>query len=446
MKVVVAGAGEVGFHLAKMLANESQDISVIDLDEEKLQLIESHFDVLTVHGSSTSIAILREARVEDADLLIAVTDSEETNITTSVLAKQLGAKRTIARVNNQEYISESRTIDFKSLGIDNMIFPEELAAKEIRRLMKRAFLTDSFEFAEGRLMLIGIHLKNNAPVINKTVLESAYLNPDLNFMLVAIRRGTETLIPRGDSLFRSNDYLYFIAHPEGVDHIIKIGGGEKFNIKNIMILGGGKVGRMAAQRLENKYNLTLIEMDKEKCFDLTECLQQTLVIRGDGRDIDLLEEEGIANMDAFVAVTGNSETNIISCLVAKKLGVKKTVALVENVDLINISQDIGIDTLINKKLIAASNIFRYIREGDVNALATIHGVDAEVLEFIVKPKSKITNKKIKESKFPRGAIIGGVVRGPNSYITMGEFRIEPRDRVVVFALPEAIHDVENLFK
>ena len=445
MKVIVAGAGEVGFYIAKMLSHESLDISVIDTNEEKLKHIESHFDLLTFEGSCTSLAMLKEVRAKDADLLIAVTDSEETNITTAVLAKQFGTKRTIARVSHSEYTTND-IIDFRSLGIDNLIFPEQLAALEVKRLMKHANLIENFEFADGRLTFIGITVGIESPVIHKSLEESADLNPYNNFMLVAVTRGSDTIIPRGDFKFRLNDHLYFIAHPEGVEHIVKINGKEEFDIKRIMILGGGKVGRMAAQKMERKYKIKMIESVKEKCYELTDCLNNTLVIHGDGRDVALLEEEGISNMDAFVALTGNSETNIISCLVAKKHGVKKTVALVENTDLFHLSHDIGIDTLINKKLIAASNIFRYIREGDVNALATVHGVDAEVLEFIVKPKSKITNKIIRELKFPRKAIIGGVVRAGESYISMGDFRIEPRDRVVVFALPAAIHDVEKYFK
>ncbi len=446
MKIVIAGAGEVGFHLADMLSHESLDITVIDIDEEKLKNIESHFDVMALEGSSTSLTTLKNARVDSADMLIAVTNSEEVNIATAILGKKLGAGRTIARVNNQEFIQEKDHFDFHALGIDNLIFPEELAAKEIKRLIKRASFSESFDFADGKLTFSGIKVTPDSPVVGKSVMESAQFNPDLNFMLVAIRRGNETIIPRGNSEFKANDHLYFISHPEGVKHIIALSGRKEIEVRDIMILGGGKIGMMTAQRLEQKYRVKIMDMDREKCEDLTEDLKNTLVIHGDGRDVDLLEEENISSMDSFVAVSGDSETNIITCLVAKKHGVKKTVALVENIDLLNLSQDIGVDALINKKLIAASYIFRYVREGDVNALTSIHGVNAEVLEFIVKPRSKITNKVIRDLKFPKKAIIGGVVRGLQSYITMGDFQIEPRDRVVVFALPEAIHEVETFFK
>ncbi len=446
MKVVIAGAGDVGFYLAKMLSHESIDITVIDIDEEKLKNVETHFDVLTMEGSSTSLRCLREAKIEEADLLIAVTDSEDVNMTTAILGKQLGARRTIARMNNHEFFEEKDKFDFRKLGLDNMIFPEELAAKEIKRLIKRASFSESFDFADGKLTFSGIKLHPSSPVIHKSVQESAWLNPELNFMLVAIKRGTETIIPRGSSMFMPDDHLYFISHPEGVKHIISISGREEVEVRDIMILGGGKIGKMTAKRLQDKYRVKLIEIDREKCDEISAELEKTLVIHGDGRDVTLLEEENISGMDALIAVTGNSETNIITGLVAKKHGVKKTVSLVENVELLNLSQDIGIDALINKKLIAASYIFRYIREGDVNALTNIHGMDAEVLEFIVKPRSKITNKIIKEVKFPKNAIIGGVVRGAESYIPMGDFRIEQRDRVVVFTLPECIHKVEEFFK
>ncbi|MGK7391546.1 MAG: Trk system potassium transporter TrkA [Candidatus Cyclobacteriaceae bacterium M2_1C_046] len=446
MRIVIAGAGEVGFHLAKLLAYEEQDIVVIDKDSDRLKQIANSLDVATIKGNSTSFRILDEADVASADLLIAVTSSEETNITTAIIGKNLGAKKTIARIENLEYLVDKDKLDLKNLGIDEVISPESLAAKEIKRLLKEVALTDTFDFDEGRLSLIGVTIDENSKLKDKSLVEAAHLNPDQNFLTVAILRENKTIIPHGENYFRLGDHAYFIAQPDGVDQVLELSGKKKEGIKNIMILGGSKVGFHAAKRLSRKFNVKLIEIDKDKCFELADQLRNVMVINGDGRDVELLEEEGIENMDAFIAVTGNSETNIISCLVAKNRNVKKTISLVENVDYIHLSQNIGVDTMINKKLIAANFIFRYIRKGDVINLTSIHGVDAEILEFIVKAGSKITEKEIRNLDFPKGAIIGGVVRNGQGFTTLGNFQFRPKDRAVVLCRPEYIHEVEEYFK
>lgn len=446
MRVVIAGAGEVGFHLAKLLAYEEQDIVVIDKDPDRLKLISNSLDVSTIKGNSTSFRVLEEADVANADLLIAVTSSEETNITTAIIGKNLGALKTIARIENLEYLIDKEKLDLKNLGIDEVISPESLAAKEIKRLLKEVALTDTFDFDEGRLSLIGVTIDEGSKLKDKSLVEAAHLNPDQNFLTVAILRESKTIIPHGDNYFKLGDHAYFIAQPDGIDRVLELSGKKKGEIKNIMILGGSKVGYHAAKRLSRKFNIKLVEIDKDRCFELADQLKNVMVINGDGRNVELLEEEGIENMDAFIAVTGNSETNIISCLVAKNKNVKKTIALVENIDYIHLSQNIGVDTMINKKLIAANFIFRYIRKGEVINLTTIHGVDAEILEFIVKAGSKITEKEIKNLGFPKGAIIGGVVRNGQGHTTLGNFQFRPKDRAVVLCRPEHIHDVEEFFK
>ncbi|MEO0553268.1 MAG: Trk system potassium transporter TrkA [Bacteroidota bacterium] len=445
MRIIIAGAGDVGFHLAKLLAYEEQDIILIDKDANTLKQASQNLDVGTIKGSSTSYKILDEAGIQSADLLIAVTSSEETNLTTAIIGKYLGAKRTVARIENVEYLLNKEKLDLKELGIDEIISPESLAAKEIKRLLKEIALTDTFDFDEGKLSLIGVNVDGNSPIAGKTLIETAHLNPNHNFVTVAILRNNETIIPRGETAFMQGDHAYFITQPDGVDRVLSLSGKRKQGVKNIMILGGSKVGFHAAKRLSRKFNVKLIESNKEKCFEFADQLKNVMVINGDGRDVDLLEEEGIQEMDAFIAVTGNSETNIISCLVAKNHDVKKTVSLVENIDYIHLSQNIGVDTMINKKLIAANFIFRYIRQGDVINLTSIHGVDAEILEFIVKAESKITEKMVRDMEFPKEAIIGGVVRNGVGYTAMGDFQFRPKDRVVVLCRPQCIHAVESYF-
>ncbi|MEM1406372.1 MAG: Trk system potassium transporter TrkA [Bacteroidota bacterium] len=445
MRIIIAGAGDVGFHLAKLLAYEEQDIILIDKDANTLKQASQNLDVGTIKGSSTSYQILDDAGIQNADLLIAVTSSEETNLTTAIIGKYLGAKRTVARIENVEYLLNKEKLDLKELGIDEIISPESLAAKEIKRLLKEIALTDTFDFDEGKLSLIGVNVDENSPIAGKTLIETAHLNPNHNFVTVAILRNNETIIPRGETAFMQGDHAYFITQPDGVDRVLSLSGKRKQGVKNIMILGGSKVGFHAAKRLSRKFNVKLIESNKEKCFEFADELKNVMVINGDGRDVDLLEEEGIQEMDAFIAVTGNSETNIISCLVAKNHDVKKTVSLVENIDYIHLSQNIGVDTMINKKLIAANFIFRYIRQGDVINLTSIHGVDAEILEFIVKAESKITEKMVRDMEFPKEAIIGGVVRNGVGYTAMGDFQFRPKDRVVVLCRPQCIHAVESYF-
>jgi trk system potassium uptake protein TrkA len=445
VKIIIAGAGDVGFHLAKLLSYENQEIAVIDLDEEKLRNISSKLDVATIKGSSTSYVSLEEADVAHADLLISATSFEEVNITTAIFGKYLGAKKTVARVKNLEYLNPRERAHFRQLGIDEVISPESLASREIKRLINSAALTDVFHFDDGKLTLLGILIDSTCVLEGKTIAESSYLNPDNSFITVAILRNGETIIPHGDTKFMLNDHAYFIARPAGVEIISGFNNVKKAAIKNIMILGGSKIGQHAANRLSEKYNVKLIEQNKEKSFQLANALPRVLVIHGDGRNADIIEGEGINDMDAFIAVTGNSETNIISSLVAKEHGVRKTIALVENVDYIHLSQNIGVDTMINRKLIAANFIFRYIRKGDIISITSIHGVDAEIVEYIAKEGSKITKKYIKNLKFPKEALIAGVVRKDDSRIANGDFRVRANDRVVVLCSPRAISKVEAFF-
>lgn len=448
MKIIIAGAGEVGFHLAKLLSYESQEITLIDTDKESLVYADNHLDIRVLRGDATSVSILKDANVGNSDLVIGVTSSQTTNITLCVLAKQLGCQKTIARISNTEFIDFEKEVRFRELGIDELISPEKLAAKEIQQLLDQTAFNETYEFEGGLLTMLGISLPKDAAFVGKTVKVAANIFPELHFIPIAIQRfGTQyTIIPRGDTKFKAGDQVYFITSAEGVDELYKLTGKVKEEIKNVMILGGSNVGFKTAKDLcAKRFNVKLIEIDKNKAFDLADDLPDALVINGDGRNVELLDEEQINEMDAFVAVTGNSEANIMSCLVAKSKRIKKTIALVENMDYFQLSHSIGIDTLINKKLLAANNIFRYIRRGEVVAMTILNNLNAEILEFIVQPTSRATGKYIRDLNFPRNAIIGGVIRNEEGIMALGDFQIQAGDRVVVCSLPRAIKKVEKLF-
>ncbi len=448
MRIIIAGAGEVGFHLAKLLSFEAQDITLIDNDRDSLYYADAHLDIRTVKGDATSIKILKEAQVKDADLVIGVTSSETTNITVCVLAKQLGAKKTIARIANTEFLENKEEIGFTRFGIDELISPEALAAKEIELLLNQTAFNDTYEFEGGALTMVGLSLPSSAPFVGKSVKETARIFPEIHFMPIALRRNglQDTVIPRGDTIFQSGDQVYFITTKGGVSNLYKLTGKVRQEMKNVMILGGSKIGRKTSRDLcRKKMNVKLIESNKATAYDLADELPKALVIHGDGRNVELLEEENIQDMDAFIAVSGNSETNIMTCLMAKSKKVKRTIALVENMDYFQLSHSIGIDTLINKKLLAANNIFRYVRKGEVVAITRLNNMEAELLEFVVKPSSKVCNRRIIDLNFPRAAIIGGIIREGEGQIALGNFTIRAGDRAVICCLPDAIQKVEKLF-
>jgi len=444
MKIIIAGDGNVGFYLAKLLEKEFKDIILIDTQKEKLDHVEKNLGIATVLGDSTSYKVLKEAGVENADLLIAVTSNESTNITTCLIGKKLGAKFTIARINNTEYLVDKSTLDLHTLGIDELISPESLAAREVKYILKSPELTEIFNLYNKDLYMMGLRLSDNTPVVNKTIAESAHLLSDNSFMIVAVDRNGETMIPTGKLRFKKNDLLYFVSTEEGKDKVLEYAGKKPVQIKNILVIGGSRTGKYIALRLSKYYNIKLIEKDFEKCNYLAKLIPNVQIVCGDGADVKLLEEEKIKNYDAVISVTGNSETNIFTCLMAKDLGVNKTIAMVENIGLFDYSQKMGIDTLINKKMAAANFIFRHILKGRV--LTQLYGVDAEIQEFIVKKDSKISHKPIKELNFPENAIISGVIRNDRGYITLGDFELMADDKVFVFSLPQSYVNVISFFK
>ncbi len=448
MKIIIAGAGEVGFHLAKLLSYESQDIILIDNVKENLSYAEAHLDIRVLKGDCTSISVLKEAHIESADMLIGVTSSETTNITACFIAKQMGAKKTIARISNTEWIKNKEEIGFSRFGIDELISPESLASAEIELLLNQSAFSNTYQFEDGALTMFGIKLPRTASFVGKTVKEAAEVYPGIEFIPIAIQRfGTQyTLIPRGDTVYKEGDQVYFLTTHDGVEEVYFLTGKIREEIKNVMILGGSKIGFKTARELcRSHFKVKLIESNKQKAFDLADALPNVLVINTDGRNVELLEEESISDMDAFISVTGNSETNIMSCLVAKSKGVRKTIALVENMDYFQLSQSIGIDTLINKKLLAANDIFRYIRKGEVVAMTKLTNMNAELLEFVISPKAFVVNKSIRNLDFPRSAIIGGVIRDGIGLIATPDFVFKSGDRAVVCCLPHSISKVEKYF-
>lgn len=446
MNIVIAGAGAVGTHLAKMLSRQKHNIMLIDSDPQKLEDLENQIDILSIVGSCTSIGVLKDAEVGKCDLYIAVNPLEDQNINSAILAKKLGAKQTIARVNNSEYLEEEHAAYLRSIGIDSLIYPERLAAEEIVRALKQIGSRQLHEFSDGRLQLVGIKLWENALILNHTLIKMAQIFGADQFRIVAIKRQNRTLIPRGNDELKYGDLIFVVTRPEFIPNVFSLCGKPQLEIKNIIIVGASRIGIKAASLLEKNYNVKIIEKDREKCIRLADKLTNTLVINGDGRDLTLLREEGIQNIDAFISVTGSSETNILSCLLAKKMGVKKSVAEVENIDYIDLAENIGIGTLINTKLIAASHIYRYTMNVDVKHLKFLTFSEAEVFELEAKPGSKITKHMLKDMHFPEDATVGGVFRGKETIIAKGDVQIQAGDNVVIFALPNAVKHVIKYFQ
>jgi trk system potassium uptake protein TrkA len=446
MEIIIAGAGEVGTHLAKLLSKEKHNITIIDRDSTKIKQVIAHHDIMGVVDNAISFDVLKRVGIKTADLFIAVTENEETNITASILAKELGVKKTIARVDNNEFLLKKNKGIIAKLGIDSLIYPQKLAAEEIIKLLKQTGTTETFEFSKGHLSFYTIKLEKDAPIVNKKLKDITNEKQEFDYRAVAIYRNSKTIIPNGNDVFKVNDLIYVISNKTGVSSLMQSTGKKKIDIKNVMILGGSRIGKKTAKELQKKMNVKLIERSEKKCIELADYLTDTLVLNGDGSDTELLLEEGIKKMDAFIAVTDNSETNILSCLLAKRFGVKKTIAEIENIDFIDLAEDIGIDTIINKKLLAASKIYGYTISAEVSTVKCVTGTDAEVLEFVAHEGSKIINKPLSEIDFPDNAIIGGVTKGNNSYIAKGDTIIEVNDKVVVFTLPKAIHKLEQYFQ
>ena len=445
MKIIIAGAGNVGTHLAKLLSREKQDIILMDDDEEKLTALSSNFDLLTVTASPSSISGLKEVGVKEADLFIAVTPDESRNMTACMLATNLGAKKTVARIDNSEYLLPKNKEFFQKLGVDSLIYPEMLAAKEIVSSMRMSWVRQWWEFCGGALILIGTKMREKAEILNIPLYELG--GPNIPYHVVAIKRGTETIIPRGDDVIKLHDIVYFTTTRKYIPYIRKIAGKEDYaDVRNVMIMGGSRIAVRTAQYVPDYMQVKIVDNDINRCNRLTELLDdKTMIINGDGRDMDLLIEEGLKNTEAFVALTGNSETNILACLAAKRMGVEKTVAEVENIDYIGMAESLDIGTVINKKMIAASHIYQMMLDADVSNVKCLTFANADVAEFTVPAGAKITKHFIKDLGLPKGTTIGGMIRNGEGVLVTGDTLIQPGDHVVVFCLSMMIKKIEKFF-
>jgi trk system potassium uptake protein TrkA len=445
MKIIIGGAGAVGTHLAELLSSEKQDIILMDEDKDRLSIMDSNFDLMTVCASPTSIQALKNAGVDDADLFIAVMPEESRNMTACMLATSLGAKKTVARIDNYEYLLPKHKEFFAKLGVHSLIYPEMLAAKDIEDAIRMSWVRQWWEFNGGALILVGAKMRESAEILNVPLFELG--GRKIPFHIVAIKRGNDTIIPRGDDVIKLNDIVYFTTTKKYIPYIRKISGKDQYpDVRNVMIMGGSRIAVRTSQYAPEYMQVKIIESDLNRCHRLTNLVDdKVMIINGDGRDMDLLIEEGIKSTDAFVALTGNSETNILACLAAKRMGVTKTVAEVENIDYISMAESLDIGTVINKKMIAASHIYQMMLDADVTNVKCLTFANADVAEFKVKEGSRITQKPVKDMGLPKGITIGGLIRNGEGQLVTGNTMILPGDHVVVFCLDMMIKKAEKFF-
>lgn len=443
MKVLIAGAGEVGRHLAKLLAREEHNITLLDNNSERLQDMDM-YDFMTRQGSPTSVYDLRDCGVGSVDLFIAVTPYESVNMTACMIAKNLGAIKTLARIDNNEYLLPKNKDFFAKLGVDYLIYPEVLASQGIIESLKKNWMRQYMPFRNGEMIMLSVKVRANSEIINRKFI-SGYFNHE-RYRVVAIKRANETILPTGQDEILAGDIVFFITKEENLDFVREQAGKENYSIKDIMIVGGTKIAQKIVQTLPNHYNVKIIEPDREQCIALAAKLPNTLIINSDGRDVEVLENEDIASTDAFVAVTANSEANLLTCMVAKRYGVKKTIAEVENIDYFTLAESMDISTIINKKTIAAGYIHQITLNLDVLDIRTLPSIDAEVVELIAKEGSKVTKDIVKNLKLPRNVNIGGIIRNGRGSIVNGNTQIMPDDHVIVFCKDNSTKKLEALFK
>lgn len=446
MKVIIAGASAIGSYLAKLLSRNDYDITILDENADALEQLNRNYDLLTLEAKCTSPRALRDADTGKADLFIAVTADQTANLTACTMAHALGAKKTVAKVDDPEYTEEIDKAFFKEMGVDSVIYPEMLAAKDIINGLKMSWVRQRWDVHNGELVMLGIKLREGCEILNQPLKDIS--GPDDPYHIVAIKRGTDTIIPGGNDDLKLYDLAYFMTTKNYIPYIRKIVGKEHYaDVKNVMIMGGGNTAVRAVKIMPEYMNVKVIEKDHARCEELNELLDEdTLVINGDGRDMSLLVEEGIRNTQAFVALTPNAETNILACLTAKRMGVRKTVALVENVDYVSMAESLDIGTVINKKITTASYIYQMLLDTNVYNIRFLPSADADVAEFVPAEGSKITRKPVKELGLPHGITIGGLVRDEKGMLVSGNTQIQPGDSVVVFTHQIDLKNLEKLFK
>ncbi|MBQ3672887.1 MAG: Trk system potassium transporter TrkA [Paludibacteraceae bacterium] len=444
MRIIIAGAGDVGTHLAKLLSRENMEISLLDENPERLGDLSANYDMLTKAGNPTSIHDLKEIGVKDCDLFISVTPHETENMTACLIANSLGAKRTLARIDNYEYLLPENKKFFEQMGLNHLIYPEVLAANEIEESLRTNWMRYHLQLCQGALELCIIKVRNTAKIIGQTFASGAYSHG--KYRIVAIKRDQLTLIPRGQDVVLEGDIVFCVCTKENMEFMRDELGKNKREIKNVIFFGGGRIARKAATELIGEMDIKIIERDKELCKILSEKVPDALIINADGSDMEILKEEGIQDADAFVAVTDSSEANIFACLAAKRFGVRKTIAEIENLDYIPMAEGLDIGTVLNKKTIAASYIYQMLLDASVRGVHNLTSADAEIVEFYAKAGSPITKHKVREMNLPNEANIGGIVRAGEGILVNGETQIVAGDLVVVFCKSHVIRDLERFFK
>ena len=449
MKIVIVGAGVVGLHLAKTLSWQEYDVSIIDREQNLVDRAASSLDVLAIRGSGTSIKTLIEAGVGSADLLIAVTSVDEVNIVACVLAKQLGAKTRIARVRNQEYSRPGVPIKLADLGIDQIIHPELEAAREVERMIRYHQAVDIVECAGGKMMLAGFKVAANSDIVNKPLKEMTPQYPDISLRVVAIGREGETIIPSGWDVILPDDTIYVMTHQRNLDRVFQLAGKSENVSYDVMILGGGLVGRLVASRLEQdkRFNVKLIESDVDRSQIAAESLENTIVFRGNEEMvIDLMVIEGVEEMGVFAALSDDDENNIVTSLFARHMRVQRTITLVTKPEYTPIAKSIGLDVAVNELILTSDAILKHLLGARILAVATLRGIEADIVEFLVSAGSKAAGLRLKEMTFPKGAIIGAIEHLGEVLVAEGDSIIYAGDTLVVFCIPETIPDLEKLFR
>lgn len=444
MRIIIAGAGAVGRHLAKLLSREDMDISLIDERQDRLGDLDANYDLLTKVGSPTSINDLTSIGVDNVDLFIAVTPSESENITACLLANELGAKKTLARIDNYEYLRPENKHIFNKMGLNHLIYPELLAAQEITASLKTNWMRYHLTLCDGALELCVVKVREGAEVVGKKFM-SGYYNHGL-YRIVAIKRGQTTIIPGGQDEVMADDMVYAVCTQENKKILREQLGKQKRDIKNIVFFGGSKIAQKTVQNLPDDLNIKILEADRELCFQLSEKINNALIINADGSDMAVLKDEGIEDADAFVAVTENSEANIFACMAAKRFGVKKTIAEVENIDYIAMAEGLEIGAVLNKKTITASYIYQMLLDASVLNVRNLASADAEIVEFMAEEGSKITKGKIRDMRLPADTNIGAIVRAGEGILVNGDTQILQGDLVVVFCKNQVIRQLERFFK
>lgn len=443
MKIVIAGAGEVGSHLAKLLSNEEEDILVLDENQERLAVLDANYNLMTVVGNPTSFAGLRDAGVADCDLFIAVTPYESNNIVACSIAKNLGARKTVARIDTYDFMNPANASHVKHIGVDRVIYPEYLAAEEIITSLRHSWVRNWFELHDGSILLAGIKLREGAPLAGMQLKEFA--SGHRNFHVSAIKRNHETIIPRGDDTMKPGDILYITTTREHLADLPALCGKTSHRVRRVLIMGGSKMAVRLVNLAGDRFRFKIIEKDLDVCRRLPAKCPDCEIIHGDARDTDLLADIGIDEFDAFAALTDSSETNILTCLTAKEMGVKKTVANVENIQFISQAENLNIGTVVNKKLLASSSIFQLLLDADANTSKCLALADAEVAELEVHTGSRIAGIPVKDLRLNRQMTLAGLIRDGQGMLITGNTVLRPGDRVLVFCLAGWLHKVEKLF-